>query len=68
MAGVLLDFVVITSGATLGCLFGIYISETIIRKQRRKQIDKHVEEILEKSTIESKPVKDGVGLHINMRV
>ena len=68
MTGILLDLVIVTAGATLGCLFGLYISETIIRKQRRKQIDKHVDEILEKSTVESKPVKEGVGLHINLRV
>lgn len=72
MQQLLVDFVIILSGASLGCLIGVYLAEILIFRKRRDKlqsdIDKRVQDLLDRSSVKESSQEGGVGVNINMRV
>ena len=72
MQELLVEFVVIISGASLGCLAGVYLAEVLIFRKRRDKlqsdIDKRVQDLLDRSHVRETSGEDGVGVNLNMRV
>ena len=72
MHELLVDLAVIITGASLGCLFGVYLAEVLIFRKRREElqseIDKRVQDLLDRGSVRETSGEDGVGVNLNMRV
>ena len=72
MHELLVDLAVVTTGASLGCVVGVYLAEVLIfRKQRAKthrEIDRRVQDLLDISESGEEVFHEESGSNLNIRV
>ena len=68
----LIEFITVLVGAGLGCLTGVYLSDVLVfRRQRlqlQREIDKRVQDLLDSSAREHRNPDQEVGKNLNIRV